>query len=77
MPTPTCARRAERRAPALVAFWKKRTASRRRTHLRLELTTYANLDALIARHPFITLRRRSAQLLAEIETLRSAWRQSN
>jgi len=61
-----------------VEFWKQRTA-RRPEELIFDskLTTYANLDALNRQGiRFITLRRRSARLLAEIDnTPASAWRQ--
>ncbi len=60
-----------------VEFWKKRTG-RLPEELIFDskLTTYANLDALNRENiRFITLRRRSAKLLAEIEARpASAWR---
>jgi hypothetical protein len=60
-----------------VEFWKQRTG-RRPEELIFDskLTTYANLDALNRQGiRFITLRRRSAKLLAEIDnTPASAWR---
>lgn len=60
-----------------VEFWKRR-CGRRPRHLVFDskLTTYANLSELNRQHiTFITLRRRSLKLLAEVATLpRSAWR---
>lgn len=60
-----------------VAFWEKRCGKRPR-HLVFDskLTTYANLSELNRLHvTFVTLRRRSPKLLAEVATLpRSAWR---
>lgn len=61
-----------------VEFWKKRTGQPPEELIfDSKLTTYANLNALNRQDiRFITLRRRSAKLLAEIEnTPASAWRQ--
>ena len=78
MPTGSCARTSRTmRSSASSTFWKQRTG-----HLPEELifdsklTTYANLDKLNRMGiPFITLRRRTPKLLAEIaRTPTSAWR---
>lgn len=61
-----------------VEFWQQRTGHRPEELIfDSKLTTYANLDVLNRQGiRFITLRRRSAKLLAEIEnTPASAWRQ--
>lgn len=60
-----------------VSFWKKRTGQLpQELVFDSKLTTYQNLNALNKQHiEFITLRRRSAQMLDQVHaTPRSAWR---